>query len=173
MLTWNIDNEKNLVIKQTYTTKKLSKTSSNNDSTLNTRNYSTLNTRKWYKGLINPISIFNKKGILKQPQIKPIFTMDLETVYLDSIKSEVVIAISSCGFNKGVLENKIFLIDPSLLLTDYDLAPKVYGLLDIDKTETIKIKGVTHDIVSDIHFNDLENLLVKDSSKVFNQKKMV
>jgi hypothetical protein len=36
----------------------------------------------------------------------------------------VVIAISSCGFNNGVLENKIFLIDLNLLLTDYELATK-------------------------------------------------
>src|SRR5258708_7663905 len=50
--------------------------------------------------------------------------MDIETVYLESVKSEVVIAISSCGVNKGVLENKIFLIDPKLLLSDYELALK-------------------------------------------------
>lgn len=41
--------------------------------------------------------------------------MDLETIYLDSVKSEVVIAISSAGLNNGVLENKIFLIDHKLL----------------------------------------------------------
>jgi len=50
--------------------------------------------------------------------------MDLETVYLDSVKSEVVIAISSCGVNNGVLETKIFLIDHKLLLSDYELAMK-------------------------------------------------
>jgi hypothetical protein len=114
MLAWNVDNKNNLNIKQTYTTNKLNKTN---------RNYSTIN-RKWFKGLINPISLYNKKGILKQQQIKPIFTMDLETVYLESEKSEVVIAISSCGINKGVLENKIFLIDLNLLLSDYELATK-------------------------------------------------
>jgi len=74
--------------------------------------------------LINPISLYNKKGVLKQQSIKPIFTMDLETVYLDSIKSEVVIAISSCGLNNGVLETKIFLIDHNLFLSDYELAVK-------------------------------------------------
>jgi len=89
-----------------------------------TRSYSTLTNRKWYKGLINPISLYNKKGILKQQSIKPIFTMDLETIYLESVKSEVVIAISSCGVNNGVIENKIFLIDPTLLLTNSELATK-------------------------------------------------
>src|SRR6267378_329415 len=74
--------------------------------------------------LINPISLYNKKGVLKQQSIKPIFTMDLETVYLENVKSEVVIAISSCGLNNSVLETKIFLIDPNLLLSDYELATK-------------------------------------------------
>jgi len=123
MLVWNVDNKQNLKIKQTYTTNKL-KLNKIPNYLESKRNYSTLNTRKWYKGLINPISLYNKKGILKQQQIKPIFTMDLETIYLDSVKSQVVIAISSCGVNNGVLENKIFLIDPNLLLSNYELASK-------------------------------------------------
>ena len=118
MLAWNVDNAQNLLIKQTYTTNKLTKIPGLS------RSYSTVNTRKWFKGLINPISLYNKKGVLKQQSVKPIYTMDLETVYLDSVKSEVVISISSCGVNKGVLENKIFLIDPKLLLSDYELATK-------------------------------------------------
>jgi hypothetical protein len=125
MLAWNVDNKKNLLIKQTYTTNKLTKSPSvGSNSGSRVRNYSTLNTKKWFKGLITPISLYNKKGILKQQQVKPFFTMDLETVYLESVKSEVVIAISSCGINNGVLENKIFLIDPNLLLSDYELATK-------------------------------------------------
>jgi len=127
MLAWNVDNKQNLKIKQTYTTNKLKKVIKSpitlSPLTLS-RSYSTLNTKKWFKGLINPISLYNKKGLLKQEQIKPIFTMDLETVYLESVKSEVVIAISSCGLNNGVLENKIFLIDHNLLLSDYELAVK-------------------------------------------------
>jgi len=119
ILAWNVENAKNLLIKQTYTTTKLTKT----PLTLS-RSYSTVNTRKWFKGLINPISLYNKKGVLKQQSIKPIFTMDLETVYLENVKSEVVIAISSCGLNNSVLETKIFLIDPNLLLSDYELATK-------------------------------------------------
>jgi hypothetical protein len=51
------------------------------------------------------------------------------------------------------------------------LAPKVYGLVDVNGVETIKIKGVTEEISSNIHFKDLEDLLVQDSSKVFNQHK--
>ena len=45
------------------------------------------------------------------------------------------------------------------------LAPKVYGLIDINGNEVIKVKGVTQEIASDLHFNDLEQLLIEDSSK--------
>jgi len=144
VLAWNVENAKNLLIKQTYTTNKLTKTPLGL-----TRSYSTLNTRKWFKGLINPISLYNKKGLLKQDHIKPIFTMDLETIYLDSVKSEVVIAISSCGVNNGVLENKIFLIDPNLLLSNYELASKelwnqyfTYLKIVVENNLTIKDKLV-------------------------------
>jgi hypothetical protein len=51
------------------------------------------------------------------------------------------------------------------------LAPKVYGIVDVDGNETIKIKGVTDEMSSDIHINDLELLLIQDSSRVFNQQK--
>jgi hypothetical protein len=51
------------------------------------------------------------------------------------------------------------------------LAPKVYGLVDIDASEVIKIKGVTDEVSANIHINDLELLLIQDSSRVFNQDK--
>jgi hypothetical protein len=51
------------------------------------------------------------------------------------------------------------------------LAPKVYGLVDTNGNETIKIKGVTSDITSTLHINDLEHLLIQDASRVFNQHK--
>jgi len=51
------------------------------------------------------------------------------------------------------------------------LAPKVYGLLDVDGTEIIKVKGINKDKASELNINELELLLVKDSSKEFNQKK--
>ena len=50
------------------------------------------------------------------------------------------------------------------------LAPKVYALETDDKT-IIKVKGLTHDQISKLSFNDIEALLVKDSSKEFNQEK--
>jgi hypothetical protein len=51
------------------------------------------------------------------------------------------------------------------------LAPKVYGFITDDGQEVIKVKGVTHEIASGIHINDLEHLLIQDSNKVFSQQK--
>lgn len=49
------------------------------------------------------------------------------------------------------------------------LAPKVYGLITSEGKEIIKIKGLSKDIK--LTFNDLEALLIKDSSRVFKQEK--
>ena len=51
------------------------------------------------------------------------------------------------------------------------LAPKVYALITDDGQEIIKVKGISPDTLNDIHINDIEQLLVKDSSKEFNQEK--
>lgn len=51
------------------------------------------------------------------------------------------------------------------------LAPKVYGLITTDGKEIIKVKGINQDLVSDIHINDLEDLMFKDASKEFTQAK--
>ena len=51
------------------------------------------------------------------------------------------------------------------------LAPKVYGFIDTEGNEVIKIKGVTDEITSNIHINDLEYLLILDANKVFSQHK--
>jgi hypothetical protein len=51
------------------------------------------------------------------------------------------------------------------------LAPKVYGLVTADGTEIIKVKGIHQEIASNLNINDLEQLLVIDSSKEFTQEK--
>jgi hypothetical protein len=51
------------------------------------------------------------------------------------------------------------------------LAPKVYSLITTDNEEIIKVKGVKSELLQDIHIHDLENLLIKDSSKVLTQEK--
>jgi len=45
------------------------------------------------------------------------------------------------------------------------LAPKVYGLISEEGVEIIKVKGVTPEAASTIHISDLEQLLIKDSTK--------
>jgi len=51
------------------------------------------------------------------------------------------------------------------------LAPKVYGFVNVDGVEIIKVKGLTKDTISEINFNDLSKLLIKDSSREFTQEK--
>jgi len=51
------------------------------------------------------------------------------------------------------------------------LAPKVYGFITVDGQEIIKAKGITHDVAEGLTINDLEQLLIKDSKKEFNQEK--
>jgi hypothetical protein len=51
------------------------------------------------------------------------------------------------------------------------LAPKVYGFITTEGLEIIKVKGVHHDVSSNIHINDLEHLLIEDSSRLFSQEK--
>jgi DNA polymerase type B, organellar and viral len=45
------------------------------------------------------------------------------------------------------------------------LAPKVYALITNDGKEIVKVKGLSHDVISKLTFNDLEVLLIKDSSR--------
>ena len=51
------------------------------------------------------------------------------------------------------------------------LAPKVYGFITDEGSEIIKVKGITPEATSNIHIGDLDNLLIKDSSKEINQEK--
>lgn len=51
------------------------------------------------------------------------------------------------------------------------LAPKVYGFITTDGEEVIKVKGLTRESIENISINDLELLLVKDSTREFTQEK--
>jgi len=51
------------------------------------------------------------------------------------------------------------------------IAPKVYGLITTDGQEIIKVKGLSKDLLPNIHIKDLENLLFTDSSLELNQEK--
>jgi hypothetical protein len=51
------------------------------------------------------------------------------------------------------------------------LAPKVYGLVTVDGDEIIKVKGVTEEVTSNLTVGDLENLLILDNNRIFNQQK--
>ena len=51
------------------------------------------------------------------------------------------------------------------------LAPKVYGLITEEGKEIIKVKGLTPESVSQLSVNDLNELLIKDTSKNISQTK--
>ena len=51
------------------------------------------------------------------------------------------------------------------------LAPKVYAIVDTNGNEVIKIKGIDKTSIPGISVQDLENLLIKDSSREFTQEK--
>lgn len=69
------------------------------------------------------------------------------------------------GSNIGQLKLEHIIVDAIFL------APKVYAFKTIEGKEIVKIKGITQDTKSDINFAMVESLLVKDSSKEFNQEK--
>jgi hypothetical protein len=127
VLCWNVDDVKNSKIKQTHNTllakgvnPRIKNIKKMGNQTIRTFSTSSLNLRAWYKGLIKPISLFNKKGILKQKNVKAFFTMDIETINFNNI--QIPIAISSCGFHNDKVDTQLFLIDHTLLKCNQDLA---------------------------------------------------
>jgi hypothetical protein len=134
VLCWNVDNLQNLKIKQTYNAlevktipKKYRNSFKDQGMIIERKQFSTsaVNfSKNWYKGLIKPLSLLNKKGLLKQKYVKPFFTMDLETITIG--QHEVVIAISSCGYYNNQIDTQLFLIDHILLNNpaNQDLAVK-------------------------------------------------
>jgi hypothetical protein len=133
VLCWNVDNLQNLKIKQTYNAlelktipKKYRNSFKDQGMIIERKSFSTsaaISSKNWYKGLIKPLSLVNKKGILKQKYVKPFFTMDLETMTIG--QHEVVVAISSCGYYNNKIDTQLFLIDPNLLQVNPELAVKL------------------------------------------------
>jgi hypothetical protein len=50
-------------------------------------------------------------------------------------------------------------------------APKVYGFVDTDGSEIIKVKGIKPEVTNELSIQQLELLLVKDSTREFTQEK--
>lgn len=104
------------------------------------------------------MSIFknNPNFLLYYSDTDSIFVVFLNDNYLPS---------SIVGTNIGQLKLE-YLIKEAVFL-----APKVYALITEDGKTIIKIKGITQDTNSDISFNTIDDLLVKDTSKEFSQEK--
>jgi hypothetical protein len=99
-------------------------------------------------------------SIFKNSPIFRLYYSDTDSVVIDKTLPEKVV-----GGALGQLKLE-YTIERAVFL-----APKVYGLVDINGNEIIKVKGVTQEIASDLHFNDLDQLLIEDSSREFTQEK--
>ena len=88
-----------------------------------------------------------------------LYYSDTDSAFIDKELSNELVGI---GLGQVKLE---YVINKAVFL-----APKVYALETEDKT-IIKVKGLTHDEISKLSFSDIETLLIKDSSKEFNQEK--
>jgi hypothetical protein len=134
---WNADDKRNLHIKQTlnavtYSRKAVEASIKSryykihNKNWVGSRSFSTssilMTLKHWSIGKIIPLSLLNKKGILKQQFTNPFFTMDIETINFNNKFTQLPIAISSCGYVNGILESKIFLIDYYILKKNPELA---------------------------------------------------
>lgn len=97
--------------------------------------------RHWSKGKITPLSLYNIKGNLKQQFVKPIFTMDIETMKINNV--QIPVAISSSGEVNGLLENKIFIIDSTLLKSNIEQALKQLWNQYFKYLENVLQKDVT------------------------------
>jgi hypothetical protein len=87
-----------------------------------------------------------------------LYYSDTDSAIVDTPLSEALI-----GNNLGQLKLE-YKIKKAVFL-----APKVYGLITEDNEEIIKVKGLKKNVK--LTFNDLEQLLIKDSSKVLTQEK--
>ena len=118
---WNADDKRNLKIKQSlntisYTTKDISQNPNKSlFNNINRKSYSTKATnwiprfaegrKHWSAGVINPLSLYNIKGELKQKFANPFFAVDIETVKFNG--HQIPIAISSCGCRDARMVKKL------------------------------------------------------------------
>jgi len=99
-------------------------------------------------------------SIFKNNPLFNLYYSDTDSIFID-----MPLPLEFIGKQLGLLKLE-YVINKAVFL-----APKVYGLVIENGVEVIKIKGITEEVTSKIHVNDLEYLLIQDSNKVFNQHK--
>ena len=102
--------------------------------------------------------------VMSQFKNNPLFNLyytDTDSIFIDKELDPSFISSTILGKMKleRICNNAIF------------LAPKVYGLLDQNGQEIIKVKGLGKTALKDVNLNTLESLLINDSSIKFNQNK--
>jgi len=99
-------------------------------------------------------------SILKNNSKFNLFYSDTDSVVVNKPLPKILVGSALGQFKlENVLSKAVF------------LAPKVYGLITEDGKEIIKVKGLKDEALVDIHFKDLEQLLVLDSKLEFTQEK--
>ena len=94
------------------------------------------------------------------PGLKLFYT-DTDSAYTNKPLPNHLISDTKLGLFKleRICKNAVF------------LAPKVYGLVEENGNEIIKVKGLNSKSLSNINITDLKALLIKDSNMEFNQDK--
>lgn len=90
-----------------------------------------------------------------------LYYTDTDSAYISIMLDDSYISNTELG--KLKLEN---VCDRAIFL-----APKVYGLVNELGIEIIKVKGLTKESMDNISIDTLEELLIKDTNKEFNQSK--
>lgn len=89
-----------------------------------------------------------------------LYYSDTDSIIIDALLPTELVGSALSQFKlENVIERAVF------------LAPKVYGYLTESGQEIIKVKGIKDEIASELHINDLESLLIKETSKEFTQEK--
>jgi len=102
-------------------------------------------------------------------------------MWMSILKNNPLFKLYYSDTDSGVIDAPLpsFLVGPELgqFKLEYTikraifLAPKVYAFTTTDNEEILKIKGISKDNLQNVNINDIEELLVKDSTKEFNQTK--
>jgi hypothetical protein len=92
---------------------------------------------------------------------------DFKLYYSDTDSAFIFGDLPSDLIGKGLGQVKLeYTINKAVFL-----APKVYAIITDEGKEIIKVKGLTHEVISKLNFSDLEALLIKDSTREFTQEK--
>ena len=129
---------------------------SNIDNNLNNELNSGLNTNNVNIAIASAITAYARIAMTQVKNIPglKLFYTDTDSAYTNAPLPSHLISDTKLGLFKleRICKDVVF------------LAPKVYGLLDMDNNQVIKVKGISKDALKSINFNTLDSLLNKDAN---------